>query len=42
MDRFVAQYQPDTTLLVGGDGIPLSEFLATPVTSWASPGGAAP
>lgn len=42
MDRFVAQYQPDTTLLVGGDGIPLSEFLATPIISWASPGGAAP
>lgn len=31
---FVKAFSPRRTLLVGGDGIPLREFLARPVTHW--------
>lgn len=31
---FTAAFQPQRTLLVGGDGIALDEFLARPVSSW--------
>jgi hypothetical protein len=34
MDRFVAMHHPDTTLLVGGDGIPVADFLDLPVSYW--------
>ena len=34
MDRFIAEHKPDTTLLVGADGIEIGEFLSTPVTAW--------
>ncbi len=36
MDRFVTEYKPDATLLVGADGVPLGEFLCTPVTRWGA------
>ena len=31
-----AAFKPDRMLLVGGDGIPLDEFLCTPVTQWVA------
>lgn len=31
---FSDEYQPTRTLLVGGDGIPLEEFLAAPAGHW--------
>jgi hypothetical protein len=31
---FRKQFEPLRTLLVGGDGIPLEEFLSTPVVHW--------
>jgi predicted AAA+ superfamily ATPase len=31
---FVRAFRPARTLLVGDDGIPLAQFLATPVTQW--------
>jgi hypothetical protein len=31
---FTAAFEPRRTLIVGGDGIPLEEFLARPVTDW--------
>ncbi len=34
MDRFVTEHKPDATLLVGADGVPLGEFLCTPVARW--------
>ena len=34
LDAFAATFAPTRTLLVGGGGIPLAEFLAQPVTSW--------
>lgn len=37
MAAFSAAFKPTRTLLVGGDGIPLEEFLATPVTHWLRP-----
>ena len=36
MQAFHAAFKPDRMLLVGGDGIPLEEFLCTPVTQWAA------
>ena len=34
MQAFNAAFKPDRMLLVGGNGIPLEEFLFTPVTQW--------
>lgn len=34
MARFLAAHHPDKTLLVGGDGIPVADFLSRPVTFW--------
>jgi predicted AAA+ superfamily ATPase len=34
---FRKQFNPMRTLLVGGDGIPLKEFLSTPVDQWLKP-----
>ena len=34
MQAFNAAFKPDRLLLVGGDGIPVSEFLRMPVESW--------
>lgn len=31
---FAAAYKPKRTLLVGGDGIPVKEFLSRPVEEW--------
>lgn len=33
-EAFAAAFRPDRTLLVGGDGIALEEFLARPVVHW--------
>ncbi len=37
MAVFAAQFKPKRTLLVGGDGIALDEFLARPVSHWTAP-----
>jgi len=34
MDAFAKNFQPFRKLLVGGQGIPLEEFLATPISNW--------
>lgn len=34
LDEFVAAFKPHRTLLVGGDGIPVEEFLSRPVSHW--------
>jgi predicted AAA+ superfamily ATPase len=34
MAAFAAAYRPTRQLLVGGDGIPVAEFLARPVSDW--------
>jgi predicted AAA+ superfamily ATPase len=34
MDAFGKNFQPFRKLLVGGQGIPLEEFLATPISNW--------
>ena len=34
MDRFSEAFHPQRRLLVGGQGIPLSEFLSTPADEW--------
>ena len=34
---FSAVFKPKRTLLVGGDGIPVEEFLSRPVTDWLQP-----
>ena len=34
---FSAAFRPKRTLLVGGDGIPVEEFLRRPVTDWLKP-----
>jgi len=34
MDAFVDAFSPTRTLLVGGDGIPVEDFLSTPVDHW--------
>jgi hypothetical protein len=31
---FTEAFKPTRTLIVGGDGVPLDEFLATPVEHW--------
>jgi predicted AAA+ superfamily ATPase len=36
MAAFEAAYSPDRTLLVGGDGIPIEEFLERPVERWVA------
>lgn len=34
LERFATAFRPHRTLLVGGDGIPVEEFLREPVTHW--------
>ena len=34
---FSAAFKPKRTLLVGGDGIPVEEFLSRQVTDWLQP-----
>ena len=34
MKAFADAFQPSRTLLIGGDGIALEEFLAEPVEHW--------
>ena len=34
MEAFVAAFEPGRTLLVGGDGIAIGEFLSRPATHW--------
>jgi uncharacterized protein len=34
MDAFAAAFRPDRQLLVGGEGIPIEDFLARPVEEW--------
>jgi hypothetical protein len=36
MDAFAAAFRPGRRLLVGGDGIPVSEFLSEPVEHWVT------
>jgi len=36
MDRFMREYKPDATLLVGADGIAVGDFLNAPVVSWVA------
>jgi len=35
--EFTAAFKPSRTLIVGGDGIPLDEFLSRPVSDWLQP-----
>jgi hypothetical protein len=37
MEAFTSAFRPQRTLLVGGDGIGLDEFLSRPVAHWVSP-----
>ncbi len=37
LSAFTAAFKPKRTLLVGGDGIPLEEFLLCPVIDWLQP-----
>ncbi|OGL02318.1 MAG: AAA family ATPase [Candidatus Rokubacteria bacterium RIFCSPHIGHO2_12_FULL_73_22] len=37
LDAFAAAFKPHRTLLVGGDGIPVEEFLSRPVEHWTKP-----
>ena len=37
MAAFVKEFAPKRTLLVGGDGIPVEQFLARPVEHWVKP-----
>lgn len=34
MDAFLQSFQSHGTLLVGGDSIPIGEFLSRPVSDW--------
>ena len=34
MNAFAKNFRPYRRLLVGGKGIPLEEFLATPISNW--------
>jgi len=34
--EFASAFKPKRKLLVGGDGIPLEEFLGNPVRQWVS------
>lgn len=36
MAAFAARYRPKRSVVVGGDGIPLEEFLMTPAEYWVS------
>ncbi|MFQ5690365.1 MAG: ATP-binding protein [Gemmatimonadota bacterium] len=36
--EFAERFEPMRTLLVGGDGVPLEEFLSQPVEHWIRPG----
>jgi uncharacterized protein len=36
MERFNTAFHPDRMLLIGGDGIPVQEFLMTPVEHWVA------
>ncbi len=36
MDAFTATFHPSRTLLVGGDGIAIEDFLSRPVEHWVS------
>jgi hypothetical protein len=38
MAAFAAAFKPQRSLLVGGDGIEVGEFLSRPVRDWAAPG----
>jgi hypothetical protein len=37
MEAFSAIFKPFRMLLVGGDGIPIEEFLGMPVEDWLRP-----
>ncbi len=37
LEAFAAAFKPGRTLLVGGDGIPVEEFLSRPVRHWIEP-----
>ena len=37
MEAFAAAFKPQRKLLVGGDGIPVEEFLTRPVAHWVGP-----
>jgi predicted AAA+ superfamily ATPase len=37
MEAFAAAFKPQRKLLVGGDGIPVDEFLSRPVAHWVGP-----
>jgi hypothetical protein len=37
LTAFAEAFRPTRTLLVGGDGIPVQEFLSRPVTDWLQP-----
>jgi predicted AAA+ superfamily ATPase len=37
LGAFMEAFKPKRTLLVGGDGIPLEEFLSRPVGHWLQP-----
>ncbi|MCY3957281.1 MAG: ATP-binding protein [Chloroflexi bacterium] len=36
LEAFASAFHPDRTLIVGGDGLGLEQFLSTPVTNWVS------
>ena len=36
LEAFAAAFHPDRSLIVGGDGIDLEQFLSTPVAHWVS------
>jgi len=37
MGEFAKEFKPQRKLLIGGQGIPLEEFLATPPEKWVAP-----
>ena len=37
MAAFAEAFGPDRSLLVGGDGIPVEEFLSRPAEHWVGP-----
>lgn len=37
MEAFAVAFKPQRKLLVGGDGIPVDEFLSRPVAHWVGP-----
>jgi hypothetical protein len=34
MDEFSRKFKPKKMLLIGGDGIPVEDFLGKPIASW--------